>query len=175
MTCMQRFCHSERRASAGEPGCGRLLAVMTQRSLLVLRSAWRTWRCTRWQSWVASYALAALAWPSLGPLPWIAMESLPHQHSVAQSAAGVDFDEASPADHHEEDASSVPGSPTHPINHDCFQCQVLKHLSRCVLAEPPAPDVPPPPGCAVRSYARVAPQHAGYTALLPPARGPPLL
>src|SRR5215467_5147694 len=110
MTCMQRFCHSERRASAGEPGCGRLLAVMTQRSLLVLRSAWRTWRCTRWQSWVACYALAALAWPSLGPLPWIAMESLPHEHEAAHSGASVDSREVSSAHHHEEDASSVPGS-----------------------------------------------------------------
>lgn len=143
-------------------------------SFHMLCSAWRRWGRVRWQSWIASYALVALAWPSLGPLPWIAMESLPHDHAVAQSSAGLDADEASPADHHEEDASSVPGSPTHPINHDCFQCQVLKHLSRCVLAEPPAPDVPPPPGCAVRSYARVAPQHAGYTALFPPARGPPL-
>jgi len=152
-----------------------LLAVVTMLSLSTFHSACRRLRRAHWRSWIASYALAALAWPSLGPLPWIAMESLPHQHAVAQSGAGVDFDEAAPADHHEEDASSVPGSPTHPLNHDCFQCQVLKHLSRCVLAEPPALEVPLPPGCAVRSYARAAPQRAGYTALLPPARGPPLL
>src|SRR6516164_10934583 len=132
-------------------------------SLSIFHSALRRLRRARWQSWIASYALAALAWPSLGPLPWIAMESLPHEHAVAHSGASVDSHEVSSAHHHEEDASSVPGSPTHPLNHDCFQCQVLKHLSRCVLADPPAPDVPPPAGCPVRSDTRVAPQHAGYT------------
>jgi len=151
-----------------------LLAVVTMQSLSIFHSAWRRLRRARWKSWITTYALVALAWPSLGLLPWIAMESLPHEHAVAHSGASVDSREVSSAHHHEEDASSVPGSPTHPINHDCFQCQVLKHLSRCVLAEPPAPDVSPPPGCAVRTYARVAPQHAGYTALLPPVRGPPL-
>lgn len=171
---MQRFCHSERRASAGGPGCGRLLAVMTLQSLLVFRSAWRTLRSARWQSWVACYALAALAWPSLGPLPWIALESLPHQHEAAQGTAEFDAHEASPAGHSEHDASSVPGSPTHPIDHDCFQCQVLKHLARCVLAPPVAPEISPPPGCSVPSSSRAEPRYAGYVALLPPARGPPL-
>src|SRR5262252_9468728 len=126
---MHRFCHTPAAQRRPGQGCGRLLAVVIMQSLSTFHSAWRRLRRARWQSLIASYALVALAWPSLGPLPWIAMESLPHEHAVTQSGAGVDLDEASPADHHEEDPSSVPGSPTHPINHDCFQCKVLKHLS----------------------------------------------
>jgi hypothetical protein len=148
--------------------------VKTIKSLSALRSAWRICRRVRWQSWVACYALAALAWPSLGPLPWLAMESLPHQHELVQGAAGFDAHEASPAGRPEHDASSIPGSPTHPINHDCFQCQVLKHLSRCVLAPPVGPEISPPPGCPVQFFARRDSRYASYVALLPPARGPPL-
>ena len=31
------------------------------------------------------------------------------------------------------DFSDLPGSPTHPLDHDCDPCQVLTHLSRCIF------------------------------------------
>jgi hypothetical protein len=120
---------------------------------------------------VACYALLALAWPSLGPLPWIALAASPHHHDRdgAHDAGHVDIEQAS----HRLDASDIPGSPTHPADHDCFQCQVLKHLSRCVLAQPDAAEVMLPAGCPVRPDARAESQHARDVALVPPVRAPP--
>jgi hypothetical protein len=109
-------------------------------------------------------------WPSLGPLPWIAMTGS-HHHDIAQQAVAVEGDATD--DGHE--ASDVPGSPTHPIDHDCFQCQVLKHLARCVLSQPPAPEAALPAGCPVQPGARAKPQHARQVALLPPVRAPPAI
>jgi len=101
------------------------------------------------------------------------MESLPHHHQAVRGDLGLHADKASLGDHHEDDAASIPGSPTHPIDHDCFQCQVLKHLSRCVLVPPQLADVALPAGTAVRPVARTESQQDGRIAALPPARGPP--
>jgi hypothetical protein len=144
---------------------------------LVIHVDWHIFRMTSasaryqfrrgWRSFVASAALVALAWPSLGPLPWVATAGL-HHHDVAlqDAAAGSDAND----DHY---GSDVPGSPTHPADHDCFQCQVLKYLARCVLAQPPAPDASLPAGCAVQPEARAQSQHARALAFLPPVRAPP--
>jgi len=121
-----------------------------------------------WRSFVASAALVALAWPSLGPLPWVATADL-HHHDVALQRAAADSDA-----NDDHSGSDVPGSPTHPADHDCFQCQVLKYLARCVLAQPPAPDAALPAGCTVQPEARAQSQHVGRVALLPPVRAPPL-
>jgi hypothetical protein len=126
----------------------------------------------RWRAWVAYGALLALVWPSLGPLPWLA-EAAAHQHFIAQAIAADDGDAAAPS-HHHDDASDIPGSPTHPVDHDCFPCQVLKHLSRCVLEQPGVPEVPLPAGSPIQPRVRAESQHAGHIAALPPARGPPL-
>jgi hypothetical protein len=124
---------------------------------------------------VASCALIAVAWPSLGVLPLIALESVPHQHIVAPNEIDPDGGAHSPKNHRHADASDIPGSPTHPADHDCFQCQVLKHLSRCVLSQPPAPDIALPAGCTVQPEARAQSQHEGHVAFLPPVRAPPPL
>jgi hypothetical protein len=103
-------------------------------------------------------------------LPWIALPaSSHHHHDVAQGAVDVAIEAAS----HHLDASDIPGSPTHPADHDCFECQVLKHLSRCVLAQPVAAEVTLPAGCPVRPELRVESQHARHVAFLPPVRAPP--
>jgi len=103
-------------------------------------------------------------------LPWIALPASPHHHhDVAPDAVDVAIEAAG----HHLDASDIPGSPTHPADHDCFQCQVLKHLSRCVLAQPVAAEVMLPAGCPVRPELRVESQHARDVALVPPVRAPP--
>jgi hypothetical protein len=106
-------------------------------------------------------------------LPWIALAASPHHHDVAPDAVDVAIETAS---HHLDalDASDIPGSPTHPADHDCFQCQVLKHLSRCVPAQPVAAEVMLPAGCPVRPEVWVESQHARDVALVPPVRAPPL-
>ncbi|HSS70159.1 MAG TPA: hypothetical protein VLQ46_05835 [Casimicrobiaceae bacterium] len=114
----------------------------------------------------------ALAWPSLGPLPWIALAASPHHHHHHDGAHDADDVDLEQAIHH-FDASDIPGSPTHPSDHDCLQCQVLKHLSRCVLAPPVAAEVMLPAGCPVRPGVRAESQHARDVALLPPVRAPP--
>jgi hypothetical protein len=126
----------------------------------------------RWRFWVAYGVLAGLVWPSLGPLPWIA-EAAAHHHFVAH-AIDADDDGAAAPGHHHDDASDIPGSPTHPVDHDCLQCQVLKHLSRCVLLQPGVPDVPLPAGSPVQPSAGSESQYPARIAALPPARAPPL-
>jgi hypothetical protein len=104
-------------------------------------------------------------------LPWIVLAASPHHHhDVTPDADDVDID-IGQAIH--LDASDIPGSPTHPADHDCVQCQVLKHLARCVLAQPVAVEVMLPAGCPVRPNARAESQHAREVALVPPVRAPP--
>jgi hypothetical protein len=147
-----------------------LIALVNSRISPATHSSERP-RRPRWASFVACCALVALAWPSLGPLPWIALAAPPHHHhDVAHDAANVDGAQAGDR----LDVSGVPGSPTHPADHDCFQCQVLKHLARCVLAQPVAPEVVLPAGRPVRPEARSESQRARDLAFLPPVRAPPL-
>jgi len=121
--------------------------------------------------WLACYALAALVWPSLGPLPWIAQSALEHGYEADEAAHHESS--AVAGWHHHDDGSDIPGSPTHPLDHDCFQCQVLKHLSRCVLAQLDVPQVLLQSGCAVQPLARAESQRSGHLTALPLARGPP--
>ncbi|HZI85132.1 MAG TPA: hypothetical protein VFF44_14530 [Casimicrobiaceae bacterium] len=117
---------------------------------------------------MAGFVLAALAWPSLGPLPWAVMDLAPAQYAVAPEGDA----HFAPHEHH-GDASDIPGSPTHPADHDCFQCQVLKHLARCVPYQTNASSVPLPSGDAIQPCARIEPQRTGFVAFLPPVRAPP--
>jgi hypothetical protein len=107
-------------------------------------------------------------------LPWLAIEYEAADHHVAAQTAALDTSEASPASPRDDDASDIPGSPTHPADHHCLQCEVLKHLSRCVLAPLDAAEVPLPAGCPVQPRAGAESQYIGYTAVLPPVRAPPL-
>jgi len=116
----------------------------------------------------------ALAWPSLGLLPWVGMDLAAPGQAVAHELGHSPAGSTSPTHDHERDASEIPGSPTHPADHDCFQCQVLKHLSRCALPVADVPTVPLQMGCAVQPVAKVESQLTARIASLPPARGPPL-
>ena len=116
------------------------------------------------RAWATAYLLVAVAWPAAGPLPWVAWGV----HSAAEHAPP-----AIGTGHHDD--ADVPGSPTHPIDHDCAQCQVLKHLSRCVLPAPCAVIVPPVVADVDEIPAPVLPLYASYAVTPPPIRGPPLL
>ena len=132
----------------------------------------RTWRSrhARWRSWVASCALLALIWPSLGPLPWIIAAGMPvAMHHDEDGHDGAEAHEH----HHQHDASDIPGSPTHPADHDCTPCQMLQHLSRCAPPLFLAPVVASTPACPVLPQVAVQSQRAAHVATLPPVRGPP--
>src|SRR5437870_2907203 len=126
-----------------------------------------------WRAWLAGYVLLALVWPAIGPLPWL-IDLAPESHRADRSASSGDSD-AHAGLHSHVDASEIPGSPTHPDDHDCFQCQVIKHLARCVPSACAQPIValaaggsPKPPIVAESIYAALAVPR-------PPIRGPPLL
>ena len=127
----------------------------------------------RWRRWLVSYILVALAWPLAGPLPWLIRDTERHEGIEAHHSHGAGGSDEHSAEHH-HDASDIPGSPTHPADHDCFQCQVLKHLSRCVLLPPDPPTLPPQPECPVQALTGALPRHTSHIVVLPPARAPPL-
>jgi hypothetical protein len=130
-------------------------------------------RRRRWRAWVARYLIASLALPALGPLPWLVASFELDAHAAAPQHSHA-HDDAHAGHHHHHDGD-VPGSPTHPADHDCFACQVLAQLSRCcdlpssALSQAPhapvattLPRVEPPLRVALAFF------------LAPPARGPPL-
>jgi hypothetical protein len=127
-----------------------------------------------WRLGVAWCALVALSWPSLGLLPWVLDPGtdLLAAHAVIETSSAA-HDDASAHDH-AADASDIPGSPTHPADHDCFQCQVLKHLSRCTVAPLDPPAVNLPAGNSVQPPVIAETQFVGHVAALPPVRAPPL-
>jgi len=142
------------------------------------RRSWAgVWRRTRWRLGIAWCALVALAWPSLGLLPWVL--DLPSDPVAAHASLHAALELPSGAhDHaahdHGDETSGIPGSPTHPADHDCFQCQVLKHLSRCTVAPLDLPAINLPSGEAVQPRVVCETPFVGHVAILPPVRAPPL-
>jgi len=122
-----------------------------------------------WRQMVAALALIALVFPSLGVLPWIAASSVPGAVTIGQHAHGADERDGP----HQHDASDIPGSPLHPIDHDCFPCQVLAHLSRCTLFAPAIGAVAAVPPCPVQPPPIAVLRMAASVANLPPVRAPP--
>jgi len=125
----------------------------------------------RWRRRIATLALIALIFPSLGALPWIAADfvaghGIIGQHHDTHVAHGNDGP-------HEHDASDIPGSPLHPADHQCFPCQVLAHLSRCALLPPAIGAIAVVPPCPVQPAPVAMPRLAASIAQLPPVRGPP--
>ena len=127
----------------------------------------------RWRSCVAWLLLLALSWPSLGPLPWLDTGSEAHAHPALSTSDFADAD--ADAQHRHVPASDIPGSPAHPSDHDCFQCQVLKHLARCVPAPIAPATIPVAAGCSVEPRLPIAPSLVNDVAALPPVRAPPSL
>jgi len=97
---------------------------------------------------------------------------LDRAQEISERVAGGHYHAADqPAHHH--DASELPGSPTHPDDHNCFECQVLQHLSRCVLPDLGPVIVPPRPQEFTAPDARCDSRIASFIAPRPPIRGPP--
>lgn len=115
---------------------------------------------------IAWLALVALAWPSLGPLPYVVHDFHAHFHGDAHH-------DARDGSHAHIDASAIPGSPLHPADHDCPECQVLKHLSRCMPAGIAVAILRPVVVAVDSPPAVVAGHHAQAPAYLPPVRAPP--
>lgn len=155
-------------ASAQCDRLGFVIRVFAKTSFLAARPS------ARWRMCVCCSVLLALVWPSLGSLPWALAELAPGYHVLGHEDAEDEPSSASTGAHVHGDASDVPGSPTHPLDHDCAQCQVLKHLSRCVLLPPQVSDVALPTGCPVQPRFLAEPRYEGRSsAALPPVRGPP--
>jgi hypothetical protein len=119
-----------------------------------------------------AYTALALAWTAFGPLPWVILEFAPANLFTASVADHATHDGDAP---HRHDGSAIPGSPTHPADHDCFQCEVIKHLSRCILPDACTPTVPSRAAANVSVDPRIELPHAGAVAPHPPIRGPPSL
>jgi hypothetical protein len=130
--------------------------------------AFRAPRGARWQAWLAAYVLLALIWPAIGPLPWLV------DFAPAGTAIDSDADAHDGANHH-HDASEIPGSPTHPDDHNCFQCDVIKHLSRCVPSDGAFPVVALVTASPLQPAVEVGSIHAASVVPRPPIRGPPHL
>lgn len=118
----------------------------------------------RWRVWLAAYALVAVAWPSAGTLPWLLFEPCDEAPAAAELGTAA-------RGHHDD--ADIPGSPTHPLDHDCAQCKVLKHLARCVVSGPVAPTVAAIAGAPEPIRSAVARRYAGVAAERPPIRAPP--
>ena len=131
----------------------------------------RLWRLRRW---IVGYVLLALLLPG-ATLPLEVFGDELH-HLVAHQ----DGDEvrhtalhSHQATHRHHDFSDVPGSPTHPLDHNCFECQVLQHLARCIPTLAPLAIAPALPAClVVQSVAPTIAPHR-FTAPRPPSCGPP--
>jgi hypothetical protein len=108
-------------------------------------------------------------------LPWVGMDLTATDHAAEQHTQHSHASPSSAPHEHQGEAADIPGSPTHPADHDCFQCLVLKHLSRCVPSEPDPPTIAWQSGCPVQPRDQLESQIAGHIAALPPARGPPLV
>jgi len=126
-----------------------------------------------WRAWLAGYVLLALVWPAIGPLPWL-IDLAPESHRADRSASSGDSD-AHAGLHSHVDASEIPGSPTHPDDHDCFQCQVIKHLARCVPSAWSFPTVSLFTGHSPKPLPQIETLLAAFVVPRPPIRGPPLL
>jgi hypothetical protein len=133
------------------------------------RLSWARRTRNAWHTWLVAYALLAVAWPSTGPLPWLVLEAGEH----VSAGATLDHDRDGHTADTAHDAADIPGSPSHPLDHNCAQCEVLKHLARCVLPGSVEASVPAPPGGPVVAFVEVEPQCASFIATLPPIRGPP--
>ena len=121
----------------------------------------------------ARLLLVAFSWYALAPLPW-AVSTFAHAgHDGGLEASFVHVHEHEDAGHGLT-ASDIPGSPLHPEDHDCFDCQVIKYLARCILPDAAVPTVPTldaapadPPG-----FAPSPP--AVFVVPTPPIRAPPV-
>ena len=70
--------------------------------------------------------------------------------------------------------AAIPGSPTHPRDHHCLSCQLLKLAAAVVASPPPVLVDPGSPRYAARRGGD-EPQCRSRAACVPPSRGPPTI
>jgi hypothetical protein len=118
----------------------------------------------RWRRRVARCLLVVLAWSSLGALPWVVADFDAADTHHATGAA----DDAGP------DASPIPGSPTHPADHNCPECQLLHCLAGCIPPAPAPALTPSVAACDVGTCPPAVVPRVRPASVLPPARAPPI-
>jgi len=128
-------------------------------------------RTGRLRSCVAWGAAVALILPSIALLPAASTgfeDGAAHAHHAGHRHA-----------EHEHTAeggsrlSDIPGSPTHPVNHDCAPCQVIKYLTASYLPQAEPAQLPSGPAGAPPSERPHPPQNGARVAVSPPIRAPP--
>jgi hypothetical protein len=126
-----------------------------------------------WRRQAACLLVAAFSWYALAPLPW-ALSTFAHAaHQAAHEGNSVDVHEDEDAGHGLT-ASDIPGSPLHPEDHDCFDCQVIKYLAHCILPDAAVPTVPTF-GAAPADRPRFASSPPAVCVVpTPPNRAPPV-
>jgi hypothetical protein len=123
----------------------------------------------RWRTWAAWCAMAAFVWNAATPLPWLLrdIKSDPREPTAAASDGHAHAEHLVPG-------ADVPGSPTHPEDHDCAQCEVLKHLARCVVPDPVAPGVAALPAASCTPPALAESRYVFRFVARSRIRGPPV-
>jgi hypothetical protein len=125
----------------------------------------------RWRSWTACCAAVALLLPSVALLPAVDFDSA----AVRGPVAHPDSDRDHASRDSGERLSDLPGGATHPINHDCIPCQVIKFLTTGFLPQAEFVPAPSGPGNVPPVDDLHQPQRLARVALIPPIRAPPYL
>ena len=116
-------------------------------------------------------AAVALMLPSVALLPAASLRLESEAGHAHHGAKYLDYDGA--AANSGLRLADVPGSPTHPANHDCAPCQVIKYLSASVLPQTDMALSPLALNHAPPSDGHHQPQDIVRVTLSPPIRAPP--
>jgi len=129
-------------------------------------------RAARWRCRVAWCTAVALILPSVALLPAASTE---FESDLAHDAKHLSEERHHVAADGGERLSDIPGSLTHPINHDCAPCQVIKYLATSFLPQAELAPLPSGPIDAAPPDHLDQPQDSALVAVSPPIRAPPSL
>lgn len=125
----------------------------------------------RWRPWIAYCTAIALLLPSVALLPAVDFESAAVHGYLAAAHSDLERDHAGGGS--PERLSDLPGGATHPINHDCVPCQVIKFLATGFMPQADTALSPMSPGNAPPVDEPQQPPPIAGVALSPPIRAPP--
>ena len=129
-------------------------------------------RAARWRSCVAWCCAVALILPSVALIP---APSAGFDSDIAPHAEHLSAERDRAASEGGDRLSAIPGSPTHPVNHDCAPCQVIKYLATSFLPQAGLAPLPSGPTDAAPCDRLHQPQEGARVAVSPPIRAPPSL